>query len=144
MKHTYQNICKKAARQINVLSRLCNVLNIENKILIYKSFINSNFYYCPLLWHFCSKSSTNKLEKLLSIKTCVCDFESSYEELLEKASMPTLHLNRIRTMAIEVFKILYKQSPEYLHDLISFQDYKLFLQIWELGGDSTTADKWLF
>ena len=33
------NICKKAARQINVLLRFSNVLNQETKILIYKSFI---------------------------------------------------------------------------------------------------------
>ena len=39
------NICKKAARQINVLLRLSNVLNQETKILIYKSFIYSNFNY---------------------------------------------------------------------------------------------------
>ena len=58
------NICKKTARQINVLLRLSNVLNQETKILIYKSFIYSNFNYCPLVWHFCSKASTDKLEKL--------------------------------------------------------------------------------
>ena len=58
------NICKKAARQINVLLRLSNVLNQETKILIYKSFIYSNFNYCPLVWHYCSKASTDKLEKM--------------------------------------------------------------------------------
>ena len=49
------NICKKAARQINVLLRLSKYLSTETKILIYKSFIRSNFNYCPLVWHFCSK-----------------------------------------------------------------------------------------
>ena len=36
--------------------------------------------------------------------------------------MPTLHISRIRTVAIEAFKILYKMSPKYLHDLISFKN----------------------
>ena len=36
----------------------------ETKILIYKSFIYSNFNYCPLVWHFCSNTSTDKLEKM--------------------------------------------------------------------------------
>ena len=45
------NICKKAARQINVLLRLSNVLNQETNILIYKSFIYSNFNFCVLVWH---------------------------------------------------------------------------------------------
>ena len=58
------NICRKAARQINVLLRIGKHLSVETKILIYKSFIESNFNNCPLVWHFCSKSSTAKMEKL--------------------------------------------------------------------------------
>ena len=103
------NICKKAARQINVLLRLSNVLNQETKILIYKSFIYSNFNSCPLVWHFCSKASTDELEKLqyIAVRLVFNDFTSSYDDLLTKANMPTLHISRIRTMAIEAFKILY-------------------------------------
>ena len=67
------NICKKAARQINVLLRLSNVLNQETKILIYESFIYSNFDYCPLVWHFCSKASADKLEKI-AIQSCKTGF----------------------------------------------------------------------
>ena len=54
------NICRKAAKQINVLlciGRHLTVETVETKILIYKSFIKSNFNYCPLVWHFCSKGS---------------------------------------------------------------------------------------
>jgi hypothetical protein len=30
----------------------------------------------------------------------------------------------LRTIAVETFKIIYKQSPSYLHDLISIKDQK--------------------
>ena len=43
------NMCKKAAKQINVLLRLSNYINMETKLIIYKSFIRSNFSYCPLV-----------------------------------------------------------------------------------------------
>ena len=49
------------------------------------------------------------------------DFDSPYETLLEKVNMPTLHVSRIRLMAIETFKILHKMSPVYLYDLIKTQ-----------------------
>ena len=39
------------------------------------------------------------------------DFDSSYEELLDKAKIPTLHVRRLRTMALETFKILNNMSP---------------------------------
>ena len=45
-----------------------------------------------------------------------------YEALLERANMPTLHVNRIRLIAIETFKILHKMSPVYLHDLVSYKE----------------------
>ena len=58
------DICKKGARQINVSCRLSRYLSTETKLLIYKSFVRSNFSYCPVVWHFCFKSSTDKMEKL--------------------------------------------------------------------------------
>ena len=80
------DICKKAARQINVLCRLSRYLSTETKLLIYKSFVRSNFSYCPVVWHFCSKSSTDKMEKLQyrALRLVYNDFISSYEDLLKK------------------------------------------------------------
>ena len=56
-------ICKEAARLLAVLRRIGHFLTVQGKLTIYKSFIMSNFNYCPLSWHFCSQASTNKLEK---------------------------------------------------------------------------------
>ena len=99
-------------------------LSVKTKILIYKSFIKSNFNYCPLVWHLCSKRSTAKMEKLhyRALRLVFSDFSSSYEAFLERANMPTLHVNRIRLIAIETFKILHKMLPVYLHDLVSYKE----------------------
>ena len=34
------------------------------------------------------------------------DYESDYETLLQRAKMQTLHVGRIKTLAIEIYKIL--------------------------------------
>ena len=39
--------CKKAALQLNALSRISSYIQPNVRMLIYKSFINSNFQYCP-------------------------------------------------------------------------------------------------
>ena len=48
------NICIRASRQINALKRIAKNLNEESRLLIYKSFISSNFSYMShslaLLW----------------------------------------------------------------------------------------------
>ena len=62
-KQIKKNLCMKAARQPNVLQRLCKFLSVETRLLIFKSFIQSNFNYCPLVWHFCSEANTENLEK---------------------------------------------------------------------------------
>ena len=42
------------------------------------------------------------------------DYNSSYEILLKKSGLPSLKIRRLRTIAIEVFKILHKQAKIYL------------------------------
>jgi hypothetical protein len=47
--------------------------------------------------------------------------------LLEKSKLPSLKIRRLKTIAVETFKIIHKNSPSYLHDLINikFQNYNL-------------------
>ena len=59
-----RNICKTASRQINALKRISKFLNEQCRMNVYKSFINANFNYCPLVWMFCGKTNLKKLEKL--------------------------------------------------------------------------------
>ena len=57
------NICKKAARQLAVLKRLGHLLTRQGKLAIFKSFITSNFNYCPLIWHFVANLAPKNLKK---------------------------------------------------------------------------------
>ena len=52
------------------------------------------------------------------------DKNSSYEELLEKSKLPSLKIRRVRTIAIETFKIINKMSPVYLQDLVVIKSHK--------------------
>ena len=45
-------LCKKAARQINVLHRIGKHLPINCRKVIYQSFILSAFNFCPVIWNF--------------------------------------------------------------------------------------------
>ena len=49
---------------------------------------------------------------------------STYEELLAKSKLPSLKIRRIRTIAIETFKIINKETPQYLHDLVTLKNNK--------------------
>ena len=46
--------CSKANKKLNALSRMQSFLSVEKRKIIFKSFIESQFKYCPLVWMFCS------------------------------------------------------------------------------------------
>jgi hypothetical protein len=70
--------------------------------------------------HFGSDANTNKIEKIQerALRFIYNDYNSTYENLLIVSKLPTLKVRRLRT---EVYKILHKESPSYLHDLIKLK-----------------------
>ena len=59
----FANICKKAAIHLAILKRLGHLLTRQGKLAIFKSFITSNFNYCPLIWHFLANLPHKKFKR---------------------------------------------------------------------------------
>ena len=57
------NLCKKAASQLNVLKRLSRFMRYNERRIVMQPFILSNCNYCAPVWYFCSKSNIAKIEK---------------------------------------------------------------------------------
>ena len=62
-KHITQ-LCKKSAGQLNSICRLKSFSNTDQRKILVNSFIYANYNYCPLVWHFGSKNSMNKIERI--------------------------------------------------------------------------------
>ena len=58
-----------------------------------KSFITSQFGYCPLIWMFHSRISNNKINFIheRTLKITYNDRKSSFEELLRKGNTVSIH-----------------------------------------------------
>ena len=59
---------KKAGRKLSVLSRLSSYMAVKQKRILMKSFIESQFGYCPLVWMFYSRGINNKINNLHELK----------------------------------------------------------------------------
>ena len=120
------NLCRKASQQLAVLKRIGKHLCHLSKLTIFHTFILSHFNFCPLAWHFCNSGNTKKLEKVQerALRFIYSDYISDYNTLLEKAHVSSLHVKRLRTMALETFKIVNKLSPPILQDLVHKKDTK--------------------
>jgi hypothetical protein len=101
------NICKKAGKQVNALHRLSKVLGTESKLKIYNSFIQSHFAYCPTVYNTFSLENCKKLEKIQerALRFVFNDYISSYNDLLRKASKPSVTKFIIKSTVEQVFKI---------------------------------------
>ena len=58
------NICSKANNKLSVLCRLKNILTFQQRWILFKSFFEVHFEYCPLIWMFFSRSVNNTTSKL--------------------------------------------------------------------------------
>ena len=85
------SICLSASRQISALKRLSRFLDQDSRVLIYKSFVLSNFSYSPITWIFCGKGNSTKLEKLQerALRFVYRDTTSTYEEILKRGDFFT-------------------------------------------------------
>ena len=98
-------LCRKAATQLNVLKSLRSYIGFEERKVLVQSFVYSNFNYCPLVWHFCSAESMNKIEKIQeaqerALRLLYNDHVSSYNDLLLKSQRCTMHVSRLRSLSL--------------------------------------------
>ena len=68
-----QKLCKSAKYKLMTLKRLRLFISEKKALLLAKTFICSQFNYCPLIWMFCDKyhnSRINKIQKRTNTSKC--------------------------------------------------------------------------
>ena len=116
-------LCKKVATKLNVLKRLRAYIGFKERNFLVHSFIYSNFNYCPLVWHFCSAKSMQKIEKIQerALRFLYHDYSSSYNELPSKSQRCTMHVSRLRTLSLEILKTLNDLNPPFMKDIFQIR-----------------------
>ena len=61
--HT-QRLCSKANQKLHALARISKYLCKDKLKIIMKTFIESQFNYCPLIWMFHSRTLNNKINRI--------------------------------------------------------------------------------
>ena len=113
------NICKKASQKLNALARISPYMDIQKRRTIMKSFITSQFGYCPLIWMFHSRGLNNKINSLheRALRITYGDKNLTFQELLEKDQSVSAHQRNLQVLAIEMFKIYTDDAPKILNDI---------------------------
>ena len=79
-----KNLCNKVSLKLNALARVSHYINFNQRLLIMKAFITSQFGYCPLVWMFHTRRSNNRINRLheRALRITYEDFDSTFQELL--------------------------------------------------------------
>ena len=113
------NLCKKASQKLNALARISSYMNIRKKKVLMKSFITSQFGYCPLIWMFHSRALNNKINSIheRALRITYNDKNSTFQQLLEMDNSVSIHQRNLQVLATEMFKIYKEISPDLLNDV---------------------------
>jgi hypothetical protein len=87
--------------------------------LLLKTFIESQFNYCPLIWMCHSRALNNKINRLheRALRAVYKDKTLSFAELLEKDQSFTIHERNLQKLAIEMYKVKNDLCPKPFQDL---------------------------
>ena len=123
-------LCKRASRHLNAISRVSKFLDEKCRISLYHSFILSHFHYCNIVWHNCDTENTIKIEKIQkrALRVILNDYQSSYDELLDKIDQPLMYISRFRNIVLETFKSVNKINPPFMQDLFEVKENKYNLR----------------
>ena len=113
------NIYKKASQKLNAISRITPYMDFDKRKLVVNAFFSSQFNYCPLIWMCHNRTYNNKINRLHErcLRLTYNDKQSSFEELLIKDNSVSVHHKNLQALAIEMFKVYCKMSPEIMQEV---------------------------
>ena len=94
--------------------------NKEKRAMI-NSFADSNFYFCPFVYHFGSCESSQKIEKNQKpfLGLVLDDYKSDCGNLIKKNGTTTMGIKTLRTLATEIFKAMNRVNHSYMKTIFT-------------------------
>ena len=116
-------LCNKVSQKVTALSRLVKFIPFYKKRILLKTFIESQFSYCPLIWMFCSRKMNRKINHVheRALRIVYNDYTTSFKDLLIKDKTVSIHHRNIQYVATEMYKVVNNISPSIIQEI--FEKY---------------------
>ena len=121
-------ICRKASQKLQALSRIAKYFSQDKKRMLFKSFIISQFNYCPIVWMCHGRGLNNKINNIheRALRIVYQDKKSSFETLLKRDKSTSIHVKNLQHLATELFKVKNDLSPEIMKEIFVFQENETY------------------
>ena len=112
---------KLTGRKLTIVARMSIILPFSKLRLLIKSFFDSQFSYCPLVWMFCGRTRNNRINKLqeTALRILYKDDQSTFQHLLNKDKSITIHARNIQLLATEMYRAKNGNLPCSLSEFVT-------------------------
>ena len=116
------SLCQKTNRKLHVLSRVSKYMTSNKRRILMKSFIISQFNYCPLIWMIHNRGLNNKINHIhyTALRKVHDHYISSFDDLLNRDKSVTINQRNLQQLAIEFFKVKIGIAPIIMNEIFFF------------------------
>ena len=99
-------------------------MSLEKRRTLIKTFIKSQFNYCPLLWMLRSRALNKKINHIheRASRTVYSAYNSSFYKLLDKNDTFKIHQTNVQNSAIAIYKYLHGLCPAIVSELFKVNE----------------------
>ena len=114
-----KSLCKKASQKLNALSRVAYQLYFNQRKLLMNAFVTSQFSYARVVWMFHSRKQNHHISRIheRALRVVYKDYNSSFDELLEKDNSLRIHDRNLQKLVTEIFKVKMNLGPEIMKEV---------------------------
>ena len=109
------SLCQKASHKLNALTRVEQYMNLAKRKSIMKTFICSQFGYCPLVWMFHCRKINNRINSRhkRALRVVCRNYKATFSELLSKDKSVTIHQRNLQLLLqLLIFKTKNELNPK--------------------------------
>ena len=121
-----KKMCKQASNKLSALARISSVLSEHKRKILMKSFVTSQFSYCPIVWMYCQRQSNNLINRIheRALRITYNDYLSDFANLLRKDGSVTIHQKNVQMLASEVYKTLNDRNPIFMKEIFTLKQHQ--------------------
>ena len=129
-----KRICKQASNKLYALARISHYLDAHKRKILMKSFIISQFNYCPIIWMYCQRRCNNTINRIheRALRIAYNDYVSDFKTLLSNENSVTIHQRNIQALILEIYKTLNNLNPAFMNEIFYLKEHNYSTRIQNL------------
>ena len=141
-----KKMCHKAGQKLSALLRISVYLDTNKRKTVYTTIVKSQLNYCPLVWMFCPRRSSNLINKVQerALRITYNDQLTDFKSLVSNHNEITIHQRNLQALMTEIYKIINHIALPIMSSLLEVRENTHNTRYFQvLSSESRRTVKWL-